>query len=127
MGAFRFNEGDPIRVKKLNDLNERPVQIGFVGKPTASQVLWRGKAERAFTLKSLSGDSDNAATGAATFNLTADGVTVGTVAWSAASKIAVGTVITAAIAINAVLKLVAPASPDATLDAGTILITFGEG
>ena len=124
---FVIQEREQIRHRKLRALAERPVQISFIGKPDASQKLWRGKAPRALEIDSASADAGVAATSSATFTLTANGTTVLTVAWAAGATAAVCTIVEESIPADAVLLLTAPASQDATLADGTILIAFGEG
>lgn len=124
---FRYNEPDSVVTPKLNAVNERPVQVSFVGKPSNGQVLWRGKGLRKLEITAIDGDSDIAATNQAVFTLTADGQTVATITWAAAGAQATGAIVTPQIAADAVLKLTAPATQDGTLADGTIWITFREG
>jgi hypothetical protein len=124
-----FNEPEHpgIRVKKLNALNERPLQTSFDGKPDAGQVLWRARAPRALFIKEIGGDSDVAAAGASAFAITVDGVTFASAGWAPGATTAIGTITTAEIPQDSVIRLVAPASQDATLADGTISVIFGEG
>lgn len=125
MSRYIINEPDIIRSKKLNEFT---FEFSFVGKPDAGQVLWRGSALRAMRLKSITGDSDVAATASAAFSFLDDGVSVGSATWGVGSTTAIGAVTpNTIIAAGSVLKLLAPAVQDSTLTNGTILIAFDEG
>lgn len=95
--------------------------------PTSSMVCVRLIIVRAFSLPaSLTGsraDAATAATGSTTFDLQKNGVSFGTVAWSAAGTSGTFTSVSGAtFAVGDVLRVVAPATPDATL--ANISITF---
>lgn len=101
------------------------LQISFVdGLPTASQLLWRGVAERDMWLSTVSGTSDVAATATATFTLKLGSTSIATAQWAAAGTVATGSITTNSIPAGSKLYLYAPSSQDATLANGTIILSF---
>lgn len=97
--------------------------ISFAGVPTASQVLAKFTCTRALTLAanmsgSKSTDADVAATATAVINIKKNGSTVATLTWSAAGvtpALATSGGSAQTFAVDDIVSIVAPASPDATL------------
>lgn len=108
---------------------EAPYDIGtFVaGKPSASEIVLRFVAPRAFTLPAaLTGSqviAGDAATATTDFDVQKNGSTIGTVSFASSGSTATFTFASAvSFAAADVLSVIAPATPDATL--ADISMTF---
>lgn len=122
---FQVGEPDTIRTKKLNSFR---LSFGIEGKPSNAQELVRFVAVRDMRIADMGGNSDVAATGSAQFSLTSNGVSVATATWGASGKTAAGAVVPNTVILkDSVVKLIAPATQDATLDKATVWVDFVEG
>lgn len=103
----------------LQVLTGLPYDISFpvFDKPTASEVVFRFRAARAFTLSS-SGNlavANAAATGSTTFIVAKNGTQIGTVVFAAAGTTATCTITQTSFAIGDKMTVTAPGTADATL------------
>lgn len=107
-------------------LREYDIGGGCTGKPSASAVILRMPAVRAFTLPTnLSGSQGKAgaaATASATFNIAKNGTNIGTMVFAASATTPTFTLTATSFGSGDVLTVTAPSSQDATLsDLGFVL------
>lgn len=89
----------------------------WVGKPSSSQVIFRAKAGRPFTIPTGTHQAvaGTAATASTTFSLQKNGTQFGTMAFAAAGTVPTFTVTATSFAAGDVFTIVAPATADSTL------------
>ena len=98
-----------------------PFDVGssFAGSPTASEIILEFIFTRDVTfpagLTGSQGSAGTASTGTATFNITQDGTPVGTMVFDASASATFAMATATSFTAGEVLRIVAPASPDATL------------
>ena len=103
----------------LTTWNNVPYDLGstVVGKPTASEVIFRFRAVRAFTVQSTGHQivAATAATSSAVFTIAKNTTTVGNVAFGAGATVPTVTISSTSFAIGDTLTITAPSVVDNTL------------
>jgi hypothetical protein len=131
--AYTGAGGQAVQVNSAEDGLEfvaPPYDVGvfFPGKPTATQIVMRWVAPRAIDfpdeLSGSRGAARVAATGSTAFDVQQNGSSVGTITFAGAATTATFTTSGGALALAAgdVLAIIAPGTPDATLE--DISVTF---
>lgn len=115
-----WSDGDLLTPANLNDKSGiYDMLIAIEGKPGASEVLYKFVAPRALELpSSFSGsqfNADTAATSAATISITKNGAAFGTATVVASATTAAFSSAGTTFAAGDILRVVAPATQDATL------------
>ncbi|MGE4486378.1 MAG: hypothetical protein AB7C95_00960 [Synergistaceae bacterium] len=112
-----------ITVEELATAEGRPYDLAFFtsGLPSAAALVFQHVAGRAFDVPATAENNSQgyaltATTASASFTLTKNGISFGTMDFAAAGQVATFTVATAtSFAVGDVLGIVAPSSQDATL------------